>query len=143
MFRRFSESGALIGTEEVPNASVPNAETKWAAVLRHDRIPFVSYPYEWSFGMLQDAALLQLDLLLAALDEGLILKDSSAYNVQWRGTRPVFIDVSSFEPLRPGQPWVGYQQFCQMRLYHCCCRHTGSSVSAWLRGVSRYHPGCV
>ena len=37
-----------------------------AAVLRHERIPFVSYPYEWTFSMLKDAALLQLDLLLAA-----------------------------------------------------------------------------
>lgn len=135
LFRRFSESGALIGTEEVPNASVPAAETKWAAVLRHDRIPFVSYPYEWSFGMLQDAALLQLDLLLAALDEGLILKDASAYNVQWRGARPVFIDVSSFEPLRPGQPWVGYQQFCQMLLYPLMLQaYKDLPFQPWLRG---------
>lgn len=135
LFRRFTESGALIGTEEVPNAPVTAAEARWAAVLRHDRIPFVTYPYEWSFGMLQDAALLQLDLLLAALDEGLILKDSSAYNVQWRGARPVFIDVSSFEPLRPGQPWVGYQQFCQMLLYPLMLQaYKDLPFQPWLRG---------
>ena len=57
-------------------------------VLRHERIPFVSYPYEWPFGMLNDAALLQLDLLLAALDEDLMLKDSSPYNVMLRGAQP-------------------------------------------------------
>ena len=57
-----------------------------AAVLEHERIPFVSYPYEWTFAMLRDAALLQLELLRRALDENLILKDASSYNVQWRGT---------------------------------------------------------
>ena len=60
----------------------------------------VSYPYEWPFGMLREAALLELDLLLAGLDEGLVLKDASPYNVQWRGSKPVFVDVGSFERLR-------------------------------------------
>ena len=69
--------------------------------------PFVSYPYEWTFAMLRDAALLQLELLRRALDEDLILKDSSSYNVQWRGARPVFIDVGSFERLRAGRALGG------------------------------------
>ena len=56
-------------------------------LLRHERIPFVSYPYEWPFSMLREAALLQLELVAAALEEGMILKDSSPYNVQWRGSR--------------------------------------------------------
>jgi len=80
-------------------------------VLRHERIPFVSYPYEWTFSMLRDAALLQLDLNLAALEEGMILKDSTPYNVQFRGSKPVFVDIGSFERLREGAPWVGYRQF--------------------------------
>jgi len=67
--------------------------------------------------MLRDAALLQLELLLAALDEGLILKDATPYNVQWRGARPVFVDVGSFERLRDGEPWAGYRQFCMLFLY--------------------------
>jgi hypothetical protein len=87
-----------------------------AAVLEHERIPFVSYPYEWTFAMLRDAALLQLELLRRALDEDLTLKDSSSYNVQWRGAQPVFIDVGSFERLRPGEPWAGYRQFCMLFL---------------------------
>ncbi len=86
-------------------------------VLSHERIPFVSYPYEWSFAMLREAALLQLELTERALDHGLILKDASPYNVQFRGSRPVFIDVSSFERLREGEPWVGYRQFCMLFLY--------------------------
>ena len=67
--------------------------------------------------MLRDAALLQLELLLAALDEGLILKDATPYNVQWRGAKPVFVDVGSFERLREGEPWAGYRQFCMLFLY--------------------------
>ena len=88
-----------------------------AGVLRHERIPFVSYPYEWTFSMLKDAALVQLDLLLAALEHDLVLKDSTPYNVQFRGARPLFVDIGSFERLREGEPWVGYRQFCMLYLY--------------------------
>jgi hypothetical protein len=85
--------------------------------------------------MLKDAAILQLDLLLAALDEGLILKDCSSYNVQWRGARPVFIDVSSFEPLEPGAPWPGYRQFCQLFLYPLMLQaYKDVPFQPWLRG---------
>src|SRR4029078_10895774 len=87
------------------------------AVLEHDRVPFISYPYEWPFGMLQDAALLQLELLEAALDEDVVLKDASPYNVQWVRGKPVFIDVLSFERLEPGAPWVGYRPVCQLFLF--------------------------
>ncbi len=66
--------------------------------------------------MLRDAALLQLELVRRALDEDLILKDSSSYNVQWNGAQPVFIDVGSFERLRAGEPWAGYRQFCMLFL---------------------------
>src|SRR5919205_431999 len=64
-----------------------------------------------------DAALLQLDLNRRALREDLTLKDASPYNVQWRGAAPVFIDVGSFERLRPDEPWAGYRQFCMLYLY--------------------------
>lgn len=86
-------------------------------VVEHARVPFVSYPYEWPFGMLKDAALLHLSLMREALGADMILKDSSAYNIQWFGVRPTFIDIPSFEPLRPGEPWVGYRQFCELFLY--------------------------
>ena len=65
---------------------------RFVAALEHDALPFVSYPYEWSFAMLRDAALLTLDLLLAALEESLTLKDASPFNVQLSGARPLFID---------------------------------------------------
>src|SRR5919112_159653 len=106
-----------------------------AAVLRHERIPFVSYPYEWTFSMLKDAALLQLDLLLAALEHDLVLKDSTPYNVQFKGARPTFVDVGSFERLRQGEPWVGYRQFCMLYLYPLLLQSAkGVPFQPWLRG---------
>ncbi len=85
--------------------------------------------------MLKDAALLHLELLLAALDEDMILKDSSAYNIQWQGVRPVFIDIPSFEVLPPGEPWVGYRQFCQLFLYPLFLQaYKNVDFHPWLRG---------
>jgi len=104
-------------------------------VLRHERVPFVSYPYEWTFSMLRDAALLQLDLMLDALAEGMILKDATPYNVQWRGARPVFVDVGSFEALRDGEPWAGYRQFCSLFLYPLLMQAwRRAPFNPWLRG---------
>jgi hypothetical protein len=121
-------------TDRAPTKQAP-AEQGWAAVLKHDPIPFISYPYEWTFGMLKDAALLHLDLMQAALEEDFILKDSSAYNVQWRGARPVFIDIPSFEVLEQGQPWVGYRQFCELFLYPLMLlAYKGVDFRPWLRG---------
>ncbi len=113
-------SGRLVATTEAAvelrALGLPNAE-HWHTVLEHERIPLVSYPYEWPFGMLKDAARLQLQLIEDALGEGMILKDATAYNIQWRGAQPVFIDIPSFEVLQPGEPWTGYRQFCQLFLF--------------------------
>ena len=85
--------------------------------------------------MLRDAALLQLELLRRALDEDLMLKDSSSYNVQWRGAKPVFIDVGSFERLRQGEPWAGYRQFCMLYLNPLLLQaYKGVDFRPWLRG---------
>ena len=105
--------GDIVATERVDDAPLPG---EWAAVLRHERIGVLSYPYEWSFEMLRDAARLQLTLTRQALAESLITKDASAYNVQFVGSKPVFIDVGSFEKLRAGEPWAGYRQFCELFL---------------------------
>jgi hypothetical protein len=119
----------------VPTRQVDDAVGDAAAVLEHERVPFVSYPYEWSFAMLRDAALLQLELLRRALDEDLILKDASSYNVQFRGARPVFIDVGSFERLREGEPWAGYRQFCMLYLNPLLLQaYRDVDFRPWLRG---------
>jgi len=82
-------------------------------VIRPEPIPFVSYPYEWSHSQLKDAALLTLEIQSLALAHGFSLKDASAYNIQFVGARPVFIDTLSFEAYQEGVPWVAYRQFCQ------------------------------
>ena len=96
----------LVGLEY---SATPDAH----AVLRPERLPFISYPYEWSFGQLQDAAALTLQIQERALRKGFTLRDSSAYNIQFQGGRPIFIDTLSFEPWEEGKPWAAYKQFCE------------------------------
>jgi SAM-dependent methyltransferase len=140
LLERLRADGTLIGTEEVEPAALGGAADVLPegteAVLRHERVPFVSYPYEWTFGMLREAALLQLDLLLACLDKGLTLKDATPYNVQFRGSAPLFIDVGSFERLREGEPWAGYRQFCMLLLYPLLLQaYKDIPFQPWLRGA--------
>lgn len=82
-------------------------------IILPDQIPFISYPYEWSFSQLKDAALLTLRIQRIAMKHGMILKDASAYNVQFIGKKPVHIDTLSFKKYVPGEPWDGYGQFCE------------------------------
>ena len=82
-------------------------------IIKPELIPFISYPYEWCFSQLKDAALTTLKIQKKSLDFGMSLKDCSAYNIQFRKGKPVFIDTLSFEKYRQGPPWVAYRQFCQ------------------------------
>jgi SAM-dependent methyltransferase len=127
----------IVGTERADDVPAPAGllPTEIAGILRHEPVAFLSYPYEWTFSMLKDAALLQLDLLSAALDHDLVLKDSTPYNVQFRGARPVFIDIGAFERLHGGELWVGYRQFCMLYLYPLLLQAVkGLSFQPWLRG---------
>lgn len=101
----------MVPHEERPvsEAAAPGA----AFVLQPEWIPFISMPYEWSFGQRRAAALLTLRVQELAMTHGMTLKDASAFNVQFRGVKPVFLDTLSFEALVEGEPWVAYRQFCQ------------------------------
>jgi len=134
---RLVAQGAVLPYELIPTEERP---ARWrgleadAVVLRQPRLAFVSYPYEWPFGLLRRAALFHLDILLLALEAGLILKDSSAYNVQFQGIRPIFIDLGSFSRHEPGTPWRGYAQFCAMFLNPLLLQAAvGLPFQAWLR----------
>ena len=81
--------------------------------IKPTKISFISYPFEWSFSQLQDAALLTLKIQKIALKHGMTLKDASAYNVQFYKGKPIFIDTLSFEKYQEGEPWQAYRQFCQ------------------------------
>lgn len=105
--QRMEKEGLLVRHTERP--PLPGS---WKT-LEVERIPFISYPYEWSFSQLKQAALLTLQLQKRALEEGFILKDATAYNVQFVGSRPVFIDLLSFEKHDGKSAWQAYGQFCR------------------------------
>jgi len=89
------------------------AESEAYKVIQPERVPFISYPYEWSFGQLKDAALATLSIQRGALKVGMSLKDASVYNIQFVHGKATLIDTLSFEIYKEGQPWVAYRQFCQ------------------------------
>ena len=114
-FRRLLASGDVVDTR-FPCPDDPMAvavkDMGWAAAVEHEAVGFPTWPYEWPFSMLKDAALLQLRLLETSVRSGWVLKDSTPFNVQWMGTRPVFIDIPSFVPRKDGEYWQGHRQFC-------------------------------
>jgi hypothetical protein len=111
LYRLLTDSQLLVPHEE--------ADTQWAEsrevykVIKPELIPFISYPYEWSFSQLKDAALATLEVQKKSLDRGMSLKDCSAYNIQFRRGKAILIDTLSFERYEEGKPWVAYRQFCQ------------------------------
>ncbi|MEW6319678.1 MAG: SAM-dependent methyltransferase [Acidobacteriota bacterium] len=109
LYERLASAGRLIPHAELGLVDEPGAVGR---LLEPVRLPMISYPYEWAFSALKDAALLTLAIEREARRHGMILKDASAYNVQFDGSRPVFIDTLSFEPATHG-PWKAYRQFCQ------------------------------
>jgi hypothetical protein len=106
---QLTERGLFVETWVPLDVAPPKG---WRAIVESRAVRPVSYPYEWSFGMLQDAALLTLRLTRTLLAEGAILRDASAYNLLFAGHRPVFVDVGSLGLHDEGQPWAGYGQFC-------------------------------
>ncbi len=141
-FIQFFQSQKLVGTQFL-DASDADAVLRDAhvrriydqlsepAIVEHERVPFVSFPYEWPVEMLHAAALLTLDLADALIDDGLGLKDASPYNVLFRGPRPVFVDLLSFERRDPRDPtWLPLAQFVRTFLLPLLVnKHFGVSLS--------------
>ncbi len=111
LYEKLSGAGHLVPHEEV-DPGIARSEPVYK-VIRPELIPFISYPYEWCFSQLKDAALTTLAIQRQAIDYGMVLKDASAYNIQFRNGKPIFIDTLSFETYTEGQPWIAYRQFCQ------------------------------
>ena len=136
-FQEALDRGDIVGTklqEPSDDAAAAIIKDGWVGVLEHQSVPVITYPYEWTFAMLKDAALLQLKLLEAAAESGWTMKDASPYNVQWIGARPVFIDIGSFVRRHEGEAWVGYRQFCSMFLFPLMIRaHLGIDQAGLLR----------
>ncbi len=102
--------------ESLPSVSASGTSISPAFILEHPKLSFISYPYEWCFNALYDAALLQLDIYLNALQHNVMLSDASAYNIQFNGHAAVFIDHLSFRRYRTGETWGSHQQFCDQFL---------------------------
>ena len=109
LYDRLTDQGLLVSHEEVD----PGVDADAYKTLQPDFIPYISYPYEWSFNQLKDAALTTLIVHREAVHHGMSLKDASAYNIQFLKGKPIFIDTLSFDVYEEGQPWVAYKQFCQ------------------------------
>ena len=109
LYAELAKSGFLISHTEAALELPPGAYK----IIEPVEIPFISYPYEWCFGQLKDAALLTLAIQKKAFGHGMSLKDASAFNIQFIGSKPVFIDTLSFEKYPEGKPWIAYKQFCE------------------------------
>lgn len=110
LYKQLSEDGLLVKhIEHTPK----NHHDSVYKILEPDFIPFISYPYEWCFSQLKEAALLTLTIQLKALEKNLSLKDATAYNIQLQNGTPIFIDTLSFESYKTNRPWVAYGQFCR------------------------------
>lgn len=113
---------------------------QWYKTLQPAAIPFISYPYEWSFEQLRDAALLTLSILRTALNHGMILKDATPFNIQFIEGRPVFIDTLSFDIYDHSKPWIAYRQFCQCFLFplyleHYLKKDVQKILSTYIEGI--------
>jgi len=111
LYERLVKAGLLIPHVEVDE--LPGDYESAYEIIQPERVSFISYPYEWSFGQLKDAALATLSIQRRALKAGMSLKDASAYNIQFVRGKATLIDTLSFEVYKEGQPWVAYRQFCQ------------------------------
>lgn len=134
LYKALTSRGLLISHEEVSLGLAASPES--FRVLRPEQVPFISYPYSWCFSQLKDAALLTLEIARRSLEHGMILKDASAYNIQFHHGRPVLIDTLSFERYVEGEPWVAYRQFCQHFLAPLLLM---SQRDARLLGLTRLH----
>jgi len=111
LYAKLTKAGLLIPHEEKDQVETGNESA--FKIIQPERVPFISYPYEWSFSQLKDAALATLSIQKRALKLGMSLKDASSYNIQFVHGKATLIDTLSFEIYKEGEPWVAYKQFCQ------------------------------
>ncbi len=105
------KDGLLIPHKETSDQKIENKNVY--KIIKPEVINFVSYPYEWCFSQLKNAALVTLAIQKKSLEFGMSLKDANAYNIQFKDGRPLLIDTLSFEKYQEGKPWIAYKQFCQ------------------------------
>jgi ribosomal protein L11 methylase PrmA len=123
LYNDLVNAGRLIAHEEVHAKDLNITED--CKIILPVQIPFISYPYEWSFDMWRDAAIVTLKIALQSLQKDMLLKDATPFNIQFHQGRPVFIDTLSFEKYEVDKPWVAYRQFCECFLSPLLLMHYG------------------
>lgn len=121
LYAQLVKNGMLVSHEEV-NTNFTQ-DPSWYTTILPETVNYISYPYEWCFAQLKDAALLTLKILRQSLEFGMILKDATPFNIQFHKGRPIFIDTLSFDIYNPQQPWIAYRQFCQSFLFPLYLEH--------------------
>jgi ribosomal protein L11 methylase PrmA len=135
VLERLIAEGSAIAEQRVEPSDLPAAFNDARYVVQHPKLPFVSYPYEWCFAALKRAALLHLDIQIRCLEQDVTLSDASAYNIQFLGPKPIFIDSLSFRRYHEGEFWIGHKQFCEQFLNPLLLRALlGVPHNAWYRG---------
>lgn len=125
----------LINTKIINKDELPSFFSKFEYVVESESIPYISYPYEWSFEQLKCAAIHHLNFQIFLFEKGAVLRDSSAYNIQFIGSKPIFIDLLSIKQYREGDYWIGYKQFCENFLNPLLLGSIkGVQHNSWFRG---------
>lgn len=141
LLQQLTQDGYLLPASKVNQDLFGTFEGNVKYLLKIPRLSFITYPYEWSFPALKAAAQLHLEVQLAALSRGVTLSDASAYNVQFKGAQPVFIDHLSFRRYQEGEIWAGHRQFTEQFLIPLLLRSLfGVSHNAWYRGTQEGIP---
>ena len=138
LFMELRMKGRLVPHDEITYK--PKFDLPGGRVLQPMQIPFINYPYEWSFNMWKDAAMLTLFIAKLALQKGMVLKDATPFNIQFLHGKPIFIDTLSFAIYEEGSPWFAYRQFCEcflapMLLMHYCHPDTNRLFTVYPNGI--------
>ncbi|MBI5858644.1 MAG: SAM-dependent methyltransferase [Sphingobacteriales bacterium] len=138
LYEKLVKEQLLIPHQQI-NENLTGSNDRYATLIPAP-VEFISFPWEWSFDMLKDAALLTLRLMKEAIASGMILKDATPYNIQWHNGKFIFIDTLSFEKYNPDEPWIAYRQFCEsflspLLLMHYSRQSLQQLCVAWPEGI--------
>ena len=135
LLKKLIDKEFLIKTEIIDSKKSFKLEEESNLVIKHEKIDFISYPYEWTFDQLKDAAIFHLDLQIFLLEHDAKLIDATAYNIQFKNNKPLFIDVLSIDKYVDGEFWYGHKQFCENFLNPLLLKSKkGIDFNNWFKG---------
>jgi hypothetical protein len=140
LYQQLTDAGYLIAHTDINNSEAKILDNAIDKIILPEQVPFITYPYEWSFNMWKDAALLTLRIANMSLQRGIMLKDATPFNIQFYNGGPVFIDTLSFAKYETDKPWVAYRQFCEcflgpLLLMHYNYNDAGKLIMIYPNGI--------